>query len=186
MFINVRLFDFVTRLEASWEVIRDEYLSLPEDAFEPWVQREMYGDGWSVFGLYAFGERIDAAIQACPHTASALGHIPGLTTAGFSRLAPETHIRPHVGWVRTVYRSHLGLIVPDECGMRVGSETRSWREGECLIFDDTIEHEAWNHSTRTRVVLLFDFLRPSSTEAVADRPPAEVRRFLRRRMRTSQ
>src|SRR5262245_14042258 len=141
MFIDARQFDFVMELEAAWEEIRDEYLSLPEDAFEPWVQREMYGDGWTVFGLYAFGERLDAAINACPHTASALSRVPGLTTAGFSRLAPGTSIKPHVGWVQTVYRSHLGLIVPDECGMRVGLETRSWQEGECLIFDDTIEHE---------------------------------------------
>jgi aspartyl/asparaginyl beta-hydroxylase (cupin superfamily) len=29
-----------------------------------------------------------------------------------------------------------------------------------LIFDDSIEHEAWNRSEETRVVLLFEVWRP--------------------------
>jgi beta-hydroxylase len=45
MFIDLRQFDFVMELEAAWETIRDEYPSLPEVTFEPWVQREMYGVG---------------------------------------------------------------------------------------------------------------------------------------------
>ncbi|MFM8275542.1 MAG: aspartyl/asparaginyl beta-hydroxylase domain-containing protein, partial [Cyanobium sp.] len=55
------------------------------------------------------------------------------------------------------------LIVPESCGLRVASEVRSWREGECLVFDDTAEHEAWNRSSRTRVVLLLDF-RPQPSD----------------------
>ena len=70
----------------------------------------MYGMGWSVYGLVAFGTRIDAALTTCPRTAEALQRVPGLTTAGFSRMAPATRIRPHEGWVTTVYRGHLGLI----------------------------------------------------------------------------
>src|SRR5215813_625528 len=181
MFLDTSQFGFVNDLEAAWREIRDEYLALPEDSFEPWVQREMYGEGWSVYGIYAFGRRIDAAIHACPRTAAALDAIPGLTTAGFSRLAPGTHIRPHVGWVRTVYRSHLGLVAPEGCGMRVGAEARSWRVGECMIFDDTVEHEAWNRSDHTWVVLLFDFLRPGASEMAIDEPPAKVRDFVNKR-----
>jgi aspartyl/asparaginyl beta-hydroxylase (cupin superfamily) len=65
--------------------------------------------------------------------------------------------------------------------MRVGSETRSLREGECLIFDDTVEHEAWNRAGHTRVVLLFDFLRPGVSKEMQDEPPAEVRNFVNKR-----
>jgi aspartyl/asparaginyl beta-hydroxylase (cupin superfamily) len=37
--------------------------------------------------------------------------------------------------------------------------------GKTLIFDDSIEHEAWNDSEELRVVLLFDIWRPElSTE----------------------
>ncbi|MEU8157136.1 aspartyl/asparaginyl beta-hydroxylase domain-containing protein [Micromonospora sp. NPDC048986] len=27
-------------------------------------------------------------------------------------MAPGTHLKPHQGWVTTVYRAHLGLVVP--------------------------------------------------------------------------
>ena len=50
--------------------------------------------------------------------------------------------------------------MPEGCGLRVGNETRGWTPGEALIFDDSIEHEAWNTSERLRVVLLFDIWRP--------------------------
>ena len=179
MFIDPTEFEFVRYLESNWLTIREEYLKLPEDVFEPWVQREMYGEGWSVYGLYAFGERIEPALAACPQTALYLSKISGLTTAGFSRLAPQAHIKPHVGWVESVYRLHLGLVVPASCSLRVGNEVRSWVEGECLIFDDTVEHEAWNNSNQSRIVLLLDFLRPG-VEQSTDTMPAEVERFVRR------
>jgi aspartyl/asparaginyl beta-hydroxylase (cupin superfamily) len=58
----------------------------------------------------------------------------------------------------------LPLIVPPGCALRVGNETRAWREGELVVFDDTIEHEAWNKSAEVRVVLLFDIWRPELTD----------------------
>jgi beta-hydroxylase len=63
--------------------------------------------------------------------------------------------------------------------MRVGSETRTWREGECLAFDDTVDHEAWNRTMTTRTVLLFDFVRPGFEESPLDEPPPEVARAIR-------
>ena len=43
---------------------------------------------------------------------------------------------------------------------------RHWTPGELLIFDDTIEHAAWNDSDQLRVVLIFDIWHPmlSATE----------------------
>lgn len=180
MFIDPLQFPFVAELKSNWREIREEYLAIPVDVFEPWVQREMYGHGWSVFGLHAFGHRIEAALEACPRTAAVLEGVPGLTTAGFSRLEPGAHILPHEGWVSTVYRAHLGLDVPPDCALRVGSDTRSWEAGECLIFDDTVEHEAWNRSDRVRTILLFDFLRPGVTDASRDVLPGDVREFIRK------
>ena len=182
MFLDPQNFPFVPALEANWRAMRDECLALPEDHFAPWVQREMYGTGWSVYGFYAFGRRIDDALRQCPATAAALATVPGLTTAGFSKLASGARIEPHVGWVTTVYRLHLGLVVPDDCALRVGDETRPWREGECLIFDDTTEHEAWNRSDRERIVLLLDFARPGLENAAPDALPAEVARFVDARL----
>jgi aspartyl/asparaginyl beta-hydroxylase (cupin superfamily) len=42
----------------------------------------------------------------------------------------------------------------------VGNEVRAVQIGKAMIFDDSIEHEAWNDSDETRVVLLFEIWRP--------------------------
>ena len=112
MFVDDAQFPFLEDLRCAWRDICAECLALNDDSFEPWVQREMYGTGWSVYGLIAFGARIDEALATCPRTAEALQRVAGLTTAGFSRMVPGAHIRPHQGWVTTVYRGHLGLVVP--------------------------------------------------------------------------
>ena len=83
----------------------------------------------------------------------------------FSRLAPATRIPAHNGLLNTRLICHLPLIVPENCGaLRVGNEERPWVEGEMLIFDDTIEHEAWNDSDQVRVILLFEIWRPEISE----------------------
>jgi aspartyl/asparaginyl beta-hydroxylase (cupin superfamily) len=60
---------------------------------------------------------------------------------------------------------HLPLVVPPGCGFRVADQVREWREGELLIFDDSIEHEAWNESASDRILLIFDIWRPELDEA---------------------
>jgi aspartate beta-hydroxylase len=48
--------------------------------------------------------------------------------------------------------------------LRVGGETHAWREGRCVTFDDSFEHEAWNRSDRDRVVLILDSWNPDLSE----------------------
>ena len=119
-------------------------------------------DGES-FGLFAFGQRQPEGCARCPQTEALVRQIPGLMMAGFSRLAPGAHIVPHCGYegyAGYVLRFHLGLDIPENCALRVGKETRSWKEGGSRVFDDLTEHEAWNRSNRTRSILLCDFLNP--------------------------
>jgi aspartate beta-hydroxylase len=52
------------------------------------------------------------------------------------------------------------LIVPPGCGFRVGNTVREWIPGKAWVFDDTIQHEAWNDSDRLRVVMIFDIWHP--------------------------
>jgi hypothetical protein len=177
-FIDPTPFPFVEVLESNWNAIREEYLALRASSFDPWVQGHMHGGGWTVFGLFAIGQRIPAACEQCPRTADALQRVPGLSMAGFSRLDPRTHVKPHVGWAGSVYRLHLALVVPPECRLRVLAETRSWQEGRCLIFDDTVEHEAWNNSDSPRGVLMLDFLRPGAAGKVEHHIPDEVRQYV--------
>ena len=78
----------------------------------------------------------------------------------FSKLTAGARIPPHHGMLNARLICHLPLIVPPGCGFRVGPETRQWDAGKLLIFDDTIEHEAWNGGDRDRVVLIFDVWHP--------------------------
>ena len=159
MFYTADSFPFVKQLEAQWQLILMELQSLPCGQFQAWPETALYNQGWDVFGFYFFGQRLAANCAQCPQTLSILETIPGLTTAGFSCLAPATHIKPHTGYTDSVLRLHLGLLTPPECGLRVGAEVRNWQAGECLIFDDTVEHEAWNYSSQPRVILLLDFMK---------------------------
>ncbi|MFN5903064.1 MAG: aspartyl/asparaginyl beta-hydroxylase domain-containing protein, partial [Novosphingobium sp.] len=88
--------------------------------------------------------------------------------AFFSLLKPRTRIPPHTGVTNIRSIVHLPLIVPQGCGFRVGGETREWHEGEAFVFDDTIEHEAWNDSDHLRAVLIFDVWNPWLTLAERD------------------
>lgn len=158
MFFDPADFSFAGTLADHWLDIRREFDALPPDVLLPWHDRHLYDDdGWKAFGLYAFGRRISANCELCPETAGLIENVPGMQTAGFSRLGSGAHIEPHAGLERGVLRCHLGLHVSDGCELRVGNETRPWREGACLVFDDTAEHEAWNRSEIARVVLLLDF-----------------------------
>ena len=81
----------------------------------------------------------------------------------FSLLKPRTRIPPHTGVTNVRLVTHLPLIVPEGCSFRVGNETRPWIPGRAWVFDDTIEHEAWNDSDKLRVVLIFDIWHPDLT-----------------------
>lgn len=126
---------------------------------------------WGVFHLWQRGRRIEEHAPRVPATMAALELAPmpfipnSAPMALFSVLRPHTHIVPHHGIVNTRLICHVPLLVPEECRFRVGAEVRRWRLGETLIFDDSIEHEAWNDSDRTRVVLLFEIWRPEITES---------------------
>lgn len=97
---------------------------------------------------------------------ASLANISGLCpNAFFSALAPKTRIPPHNGECNARLVAHLPLIVPENCAIRVGFEERQWQVGEIIVFDDTIEHEAWNLSDELRVVLIFDVWNPLLSES---------------------
>jgi aspartate beta-hydroxylase len=82
----------------------------------------------------------------------------------FSLLRPGAKIPPHTGRANTRLICHLPLMVPENCGLRVGNDVRAPVEGKVWAFDDTIEHEAWNLSAHNRVVLIFEIWKPELSE----------------------
>lgn len=125
---------------------------------------------WGAFYFWRNGEVVPESAARCPATMRALELAPmpridrRSPIALWSLLKPGTHIQPHHGLLNTRLICHIPLIVPDDCAIRVGNETRAWRAGEALIFDDSFEHEAWNRSEHTRVILLFEIWRPEISE----------------------
>lgn len=175
MYCDASQFEFVSALEQIWPALRQELDNLPSEVFVPYPERYLLDKrtGWDIVGLYFLGVKIDLNCDLCPQTAAAVRAIPGLITAGFSRLAPGAHIIPHSGKPVGVLRCHMGMDVPERCGLRVGDEIRRWENGKCLVFDDTSEHEAWNLDTRFRTVLLLDFKAPDwyrSSDSLPEAP----------------
>jgi hypothetical protein len=167
-FWDSRQFEWVARLEAQYETIRSELLRLRDNrAFGPHPQADLIEEGvWAEYHLFDHEKKLDQNCAQCPQTTEIIESLVDAKSCGlkyFSALAPETVIRPHCGPYNLRLRCHLGLVIPDDCRIRVGSETRFWEEGKCLIFDDSFFHESWNRSNRTRVVLLIDFIHPDLT-----------------------
>ena len=178
-FYNPEEFDWVPGLEARTTDIRRELHGILADhkAFRPYLERDdsqpnvkshalLGNDDWGAFYLWKDGERVEENCARCPVTAAAFENIPLDRLPGqapsvlFSLLKPGAHIPPHHGLINTRLICHLPVLVPGPAWLRVGSETHHWQEGKVCIFDDSIEHEAKNEASETRVVLLFDIWRP--------------------------
>ena len=170
-FFPVERFPWVAHIEENWEVIREELEAVLQDRealpnFQDISKDQIEitdDDRWKTFFLYGYGFEAKLGVEMCPRTAALMREIPGMTTAMISILSPRKHILDHRGPYKGVLRYHLGLIVPEDataCRIRVGDDVRHWEEGESMIFDDTFNHEVWNETDETRVVLFVDVLRP--------------------------
>jgi aspartate beta-hydroxylase len=178
-------FPWLDAIEAAADDIRAELTTVlvsDRAGLEPYIA---YPDGvpldrwkelnksrrWSAYFLWNQGIAQPAHLARCPRTAQLLKGAPQCDvaqrapTAFFSILDAATHIPPHHGVTNTRVTVHLPLIVPPDCGFRVGSDTREWVPGKAWVFDDTIEHEAWNRSDVPRAVLIFDIWNPYLNEA---------------------
>lgn len=182
-YLERSLFPWIEPLEAQTEAIRRELLQLlpgtagRERVFttEAIEQQNLRGlqspPSWNGYYFYRHGERREDNCTACPVTARALELLPlsHVREHGpevlFSVFTAGTHLLPHRGVTNTRLVGHLPLLVPPDCALNVGGEIHEWQQGRAVIFDDTYEHEAWNRSDRTRVVLIFDIWNPHLTQA---------------------
>ncbi len=183
-------FPWLAGFEAATPGIQRELariLAEDEAGFAPYIQYEDHqpleqwrelnkSPRWSAFHFYDKGRAIPERCARAPATMAAVQGLPQAQvdlrspTAMFSVLEPNTHIPPHTGIANFRLVVHLPLVLPGACGFRVGGETREWRIGEAWVFDDTIEHEAWNDSDQVRIILICDVwsprLAPEEREAI--------------------
>ncbi|WP_293987556.1 aspartyl/asparaginyl beta-hydroxylase domain-containing protein [Sphingomonas sp.] len=167
--LDVRDFAWTQALRDNWEAIRDEAICAALDRQAPSLSSISPDhraiapvDQWRSFFLWGYGYCVEENLERCPVTTAAVARIPHLNSAFFSILAPGTHIPAHRGVTKGLITCHLGLIVPrdGDVRMRVGDRIVRWAEGETLVFDDTYDHEVWNDTANTRVVLLIQVRRP--------------------------
>ena len=181
-------FPWLDAFEAASDEIRAEVLQVlvaDREGLQPYVDfppsmpldqwRELNRSrAWSAYFLWNQSEPNAGHIARCPTTARILETAPRCRvkgrapTAFFSILDANTRIPAHVGVTNTRVTVHLPLIIPPGCGFRVGSTTREWVPGKAWVFDDTIEHEAWNLSDTPRAILIFDIWNPLLSAAERD------------------
>ncbi len=188
-FFDLDLFPWLNQFRDRWKEIKGEAIELLErpNTLEPFLDIPKNGllnqyltldqtqirfenqPEWNAFFFYRHGNRYDANHAICKITSRTIEAAPLVKISEhapeicFSFLSPGTMIRPHHGVTNVRLVAHLPLIVPNSCGLRVDNGTHYWREGEPVVFDDTFEHEAWNRSTSTRVILLMDCWNPYLT-----------------------
>jgi aspartyl/asparaginyl beta-hydroxylase (cupin superfamily) len=184
------LFPWLPELEAATPVIQAELadvLATRMDDFSPYIafppeapvnqwEELNHSPRWSSLFLWKDGQRQDAVCAACPQTAALLeglpmAHQPGFApTAMFSALQAHTAIPAHTGSTNVRLLCHLPLVLPGPARFRVGNEVREWEMGRAWVFDDTIEHEAWNDADALRVILILDvwnpYLEPGERHAI--------------------
>jgi aspartate beta-hydroxylase len=173
-------FPWLPVLEAATADVRAEFervLTEDQTSLVPYIS---YPDGvpldqwrelnrsrkWSAYFLWRDGKPVEENQRRCPRTTALLASLPmhdvvgHAPTAFFSILDAGAHIPAHTGVTNSRVIVHLPLVLPGACRFRVGSQTREWRLGEAWVFDDTIEHEAWNDSAFPRAILIFDIWNP--------------------------
>lgn len=179
-------FPWQAELESAGGMIRDELRNImaKQDSLESFLQSGPRDDNdeylqssgnqaaaWDAYFFHRHGERYDTNCELCPNTAALLDSVPLVRIREhapetlFSVLRPGTHIMPHRGVTNTRLVTHLPLVIPADCALHVGGETHTWKQDQCVTFDDTFEHEAWNRSNETRVVLIIDSWNPDLSEA---------------------
>jgi len=169
------------RLQANWQVIRDEALALWEAGdirraakHDDLAFNSFYKRDWRRFYLKWYGDFLPSARARCPRTVGLLSEVPSIHAAMFTVLAPHSHLVRHRDPFAGSLRYHLGLWTPnsDDCRILVDGIPYSWRDGEGVLFDETYIHRAENRTDQPRIILFCDVERP-----LRDRVATAINRF---------
>jgi beta-hydroxylase len=74
---------------------------------------------------------------------------------------PHTFLPEHRGISYGVLRYHYGLDIPEgDVGLQLEDTKYSWTNREGFLWDDTLNHSAWNNTDNYRLVIFADIHRP--------------------------
>lgn len=160
-----RLFPHLDLLRNNYEAIRKEALESLEVS-KP-IMNDMYfqgiaDKGWQRLYIKWHGPTDPLALKHCPLTCKLIEQMPEVHVAMFSILLPGSKILPHHGPAKMCLRYHLGLSTPnsENCNIKVNGESYYWKDGEDVMFDDTLLHEVHNDTDENRIILFLDVERP--------------------------
>jgi hypothetical protein len=177
--------DSVARsLEQGFEMIAKEFEQVAERNVPSPSQALVDQGSWNTFPLMRAANPVEENIALCPQTWAVAERCPLLHRMRggvyFSIMDPGTHVRPHCGPSNLKLRYHLAIEDDEGAMIRSNGEWRCWRRGECLILDDSFEHEVRHDGSRRRAVLIVDCWHPDLTEAEREFL-TELHRIWRRR-----
>ncbi|MBD2166656.1 aspartyl/asparaginyl beta-hydroxylase domain-containing protein [Calothrix membranacea FACHB-236] len=158
-------------IENEWEA----FLKSRKNIIPRYKPSELFGDNfknkdetWKYYLIWRQGKFTDAALSLFPKTVNMVTKLkPFLYPFGevvFIVMEPGVILPPHTDDINISLTCHLGIETPEDCGIKVGNETRKWTKGEVLFFDNSFIHEAWNKSKSNRVVMLLDLYHPELTK----------------------
>lgn len=150
-------------LIANLNIITNEFNDIKSEV-QSHPQKYLTQEGrWSIFPLIR-GRKIEENCRLCPQTTEVVESLPLCDkTIGFvyfSVMEPGTKVKPHCGPINTRIRYHLTLSHDEHAWIRVDAEKRSWKPNECLVFDDSFEHEVQHNGLVSRAVLVVDCWHP--------------------------
>jgi Aspartyl/Asparaginyl beta-hydroxylase len=193
-FLNYKDFPDLVRIRDNYPVILQElrdnniWMNWGSDAYDPSGNCKFLEGNWTICPIYFnryspfimnFGDRTEEDIRELlellparfPKTIELLKPFANLNFASFSRLHPNSSLSTHKHYNPGAWISHIGLIIPPDgcCGLKVADEMFMWNHpGDILVFNDNLEHSAWNHSNEERIVLYLDFQRQDDLGSVQE------------------
>lgn len=159
-------------LTDNWKLIRDEGMKQIDPktgSFLPEEENLLDKGQWMQFTLYARGKKNAKNCAKVPKVCELLDQITPAKSCvrgqiKYSLMKPGVHVWPHCGPTNCRIRAHLGLVIPEGPKIRVADETRTWKEGQFIIIDDSFEHEVWHTGASDRLILIVDFWHPDIDE----------------------
>mmetsp|Transcript_10075 Transcript_10075/g.11710 ORF Transcript_10075/g.11710 Transcript_10075/m.11710 type:complete len:405 (+) Transcript_10075:118-1332(+) len=184
-FWDVNQQPWANKLEKKYKTIRKELLDvsadlnkLKQEGNNIWAgalteEAGGYGEGWSTLVLMNRGMWDETNCNLFPKTAKAVRDcgVPA-TEIFFASMKPHSDIKLHSDFTNFVLTSHLAVDIPEngnnKCRLTIGDETRQWINGEVMLFDTSIMHDAINESDDMRYILMFRVWHPDLTQVERD------------------
>src|SRR3972149_9689870 len=123
---------------------------------DPWMKDE---EKWNPIWIKIMGDW-DIASDELPTLKRITSMFPEISMLHVSIFYPGNTLVEHRGLSRAVQRYHYGLKVsPGDVGLKIAGYDVKWKEKEGFIWDDTLSHSAWNHTSEPRIVIFADIAR---------------------------